>query len=114
METTPHFMTGVFALTGQGLDAPAAIAGLSYRIPADKRAQPIYFRAGNSCGEMIALHLLKDGNPMRTFPVGAKGAMHVPLAVVEDIMPDSVLTLAVAAPAGASGHVVLDIGLIEI
>ena len=114
METTPHFMTGVFAFTGQGLDAPAPVAGLSYTVPADKRAQPIYFRAGNSAGEMVAVHLLKDGKPMRTFPIGAKAAMHVPLAVVEDIMPDSVLTLTIAAPVGASGHVVLDIGLIEI
>ena len=114
METTPHFMTGVFAFTGQGLDTPAAIAGLSYTVPADKRAQPIYFRAGNSADAMIALYLLKDGKPMRTFPVGAKGAMHVPLAVVEDIMPDSVLTLSVAAPSGTTGQVVLDIGLIEI
>ena len=114
METTPHFMTGVFGFTGHGLDAPASLAGVAYTVPADKRAQPIYFRAGNSADAMIAVHLLKDGKPMRTFPIGAKGAMHIPLAVVEDIMPDSVLTLSIAAPAGTTGQVVLDIGLIEI
>ena len=32
------------------------------------------------------------------FPVGARGAVHVPLAVVEDIFPETVLELHVAAP----------------
>ena len=35
---------------------------------------------------MIYLVLTRGGRPMRYFPVGAKGAIHVPLAVVEDIV----------------------------
>ena len=40
--------------------------------------------------------------------------MHVPLAVVEDLQPDTVIEVYFAAPAGVSGTLVLDIGLIEI
>jgi hypothetical protein len=51
---------------------------------------------------------------MRVFPVGAKAAEHVPLAVVEDLMPETRLDVLLAAPEGASGTVVLDMGLVEI
>jgi hypothetical protein len=50
---------------------------------------------------------------MRYFPLGAKGAIHVPLAVVEDLHPESSLEVLLAAPAGVSGTVVIDIGLME-
>ena len=106
METTPAFMTGVFPYSGTGLATPVAVAGAAYTVPGDKRTQLIYFRGGNAGGTMIAVTLLKDGKAMRTFPIGAQGAMHVPLAVVEDIMPDSRVTLAIAAPAGAAGEAV--------
>lgn len=114
METTPRFLTGVFAFTGQGLDAAGPLGGLSYTVPADKRSQLIYFRAGNSADAMVAVMLMRGGKPMRTFPIGAKGAVHVPLAVVEDLQPDSSIEVFVAAPAGVGGQIVLDIGLIEI
>ena len=86
----------------------------TYTVPSDRRAQLIYLRAGNSSPEMIALTLLRDGTPMRVFPIGAKAAEHVPLAVVEDLMPETRLNVMVAAPEGASGVVVLDMGLVEI
>ena len=51
---------------------------------------------------------------MRYFPIAAKGTEHVPLAVVEDLEPDTKIELFVAAPAGASGTLVIDVGLLEI
>ena len=114
METTPRFLTGVFPFTGQGLDKPEPLGGLAYTVPADKRAQFIYMRGGNSADALAAVFLMLGGKPMRTFPIGAKAAIHVPLAVVEDVTPDSRVEVFVAAPAGTSGHIVLDIGLIEI
>jgi hypothetical protein len=57
---------------------------------------------------------MRDGKLMRNFPIGAKASMHVSLAVVEDLMPDTRLELLVAAPVGVTGTVVLDIGLIEV
>lgn len=115
METTPRFLNGVYGFEGRGLGAPALLAvGLSYTVPGDKRAQLIYLRAGNSADALINLVLMRDGKPMRMFPIGAKDAMHVPLAVVEDIYPDTKLELYLAAPPGVAGEVVVDLGLMEI
>ena len=40
--------------------------------------------------------------------------MHIPLAVVEDIFPESKLGVLLAAPKGAAGTVVIDVGLLEV
>ncbi len=115
METTPRFLQGVYACTGHGLDKFGPVGGgLVYTVPADKRAQLIYLRAGNSSAELISLVLLRDGKPMRLFPVGAKADTHVPLAVVEDLEPDTKIELQLAAGAGVTGMVVIDVGLLEI
>lgn len=73
----------------------------------------IYFRAANSTAEMIYVLLTRDGKPMRYFPLGAKGAVHVPLAVLEDLHPDTSMEVLLAAPTGITGSVVLDIGFTE-
>jgi hypothetical protein len=114
MDSTPRFLSGIFPFIGGGLTAPAPLAELSYKVPFDKRSQLIYLRAGNSCDELITVVLMRDGSPMRYFPVGAKASYHVPLSVVEDLMPESRIEVYLAAPQGTSGTVVLDIGLIEI
>jgi hypothetical protein len=51
---------------------------------------------------------------MRYFAVGARAGTHVPLAVVEDLCPETKLELLFGAPAGATGYVVIDVGLVEI
>ncbi len=115
METTPRFLNGVYSFTGNGLENAAPLGtGLAYTVPSDKRSQLIYFRAGNSADAMVCVSLMRDGKAMRLFPIGAKGAVHVPLAVVEDLLPDSEVQVFVSAPAGSSGQIVLDIGLIEV
>ncbi len=50
----------------------------------------------------------------RYFPIGAKGAIHVQLAIVEDIDPESEIELAIGAPEGLEGSVLVDLGLLEI
>jgi hypothetical protein len=115
MLENPKFLQGLYPFTGRGLANPLSIdPALSYRVPTDKRAQLIYFRAGNSSPEMIYLVLLRNGEPLRFFPIGAKGATHVPLAVVPDLLPDDVLDVALAAPEDLTGSVLLDIGLVEV
>ncbi|MDO9712636.1 hypothetical protein [Paracraurococcus lichenis] len=115
MESTPRFLNGVFRFEGRGLAAPALLdTSLRYTVPADRRAQLIYLRAGNSADGLVNLVLMRAGRPMRMFPVGARGAIHVPLAVVEDIFPETVLELHIAAPPGIAGEVVVDLGLMEI
>ncbi len=114
-ESIPQFRSGVFPFAGAGYEKPSLLsATLTYSVPPDKRSQLIYFRAGNSSNELIYIALIKDGAPMRYFPIGAKDSQHVSLAVVEDLAPDTKLEVFVGAPAGLSGYVVIDIGLVEI
>ena len=110
----PTFLQGVYRVQGGGFDSPAALQpAINYRVPFDKRAQLVYFRGGNSCASLVSVLLLKDGKPMRYFPIGAQQAIHVPLAVVEDLHPDTVLEVLIAAPQKTSGTLILDIGLVE-
>jgi hypothetical protein len=113
MPAKPKFIQGVFSFEGRGLDAPQPFTSLPAKVPFDRRSQLVYFRAGDSSAEMIYVVLQRDGKPMRYFPIGAKSAIHVPLAVVEDLHPDTSLELLVAAPAATNGSVVLDLGLTE-
>ena len=57
---------------------------------------------------------MREGEPMRHFPIGAQGDTHVALRVVEDLLAETVVEILLAAPEGASGHVVIDVGLVEI
>jgi len=115
IDSTPAFLRGVFDYTGAGYDSPSALPdSASYTVPGSKRSQTLYFRAGNSGAAMVNVVLLRDGKVMRYFPVGAGGAIHVPLSVVEDLEPDQRLTLMVGSAKGATGTIVFEIGLIEI
>ena len=111
----PRFMQGVFAFEGQGMENPLLLnAAARLTISPDRRGQLIYVRAGNTTGELVYLELRSMGKTMRLFPIGAKSAVHVPLAVVEDLQPETLLEVFVAAPSGLQGSIVLDIGLVEI
>ena len=111
----PIFLQGLYPFEGRGLETPILFQpGITYKVPFDKRAQLIYFRAGNSSAEMIYVLFKRDGKPMRYFPIAAKGATHVSLAVVEDLQPDTSLEVLIAAPESVKGSVLLDIGLMEI
>jgi hypothetical protein len=112
--STPRFLQGAFDFVGKGLAEPTSIDdSLRYAVPAGAVAQPVYFRGGNSTKDMVSVVLFRDGTPMRYFLI-AKGATHVAPRVVEDLLADTVLELMIAAPAGCSGTVVVDLGLVEI
>lgn len=111
----PAFIQGLFPYVGSGLANPVSFSTPAvYLVPPDKRAQTVYFRAGNPCAEMIYVVLTRRGVAMRYFPIGAKGAIHVPLAVLEDLPPGSPIELLVAAPRGLESSVLLDVGFMEI
>ena len=115
IESTPRIITGIFSFRGSGFDHPSSLGGLEpYIVPSDKRTQMIYLRAGNSTDEMVTLVLLRNGMPMRLFPIGAKSGVHIPLSVIEDLFPETRLELRIAAPENLSGTLVLDMGLMEI
>ena len=115
MKSTPRFLQGVFPITGEGLSKPGPIdAALRYTVPHGQSAQALYFRGGNSTGELVYVLLLRDGEPMRWFPIGAKGDVHVPLRVVEDLTGGTVVELHGAAREGVTGELVVDLGLVEV
>ena len=115
IDTTPRFLQGAFSFTGEGLSHLTLLdPSLTYVVPADKRAQLIYLRAGNSTSEFAYVAIVQDGKPARWFAVGAKGGTHVPLAVVEDLQPDTRIEVHFAAAEGVSGTMMLDLGIIEI
>lgn len=108
------FLQGIYQFDGAGLDKPVPIsAELTHLVPDGVINQTLYFRGGNSCDELVTVVLMRDGVPMRYFPIGAKGDVHVPLRVVEDIEGGSVIELALVAPVGVSGSVVVDLGMVE-
>ena len=110
-----RFVQGLFGFEGSGLETPVSFEPKAvYQVPSDKRAQLIYCRIGNPTPEFIYLVLQRDGKPMRLFPCGGKSGIHVPLAIIDDILPDSVLELIIAAPKGLTGKVMIDLGFVEI
>jgi assimilatory nitrate reductase catalytic subunit len=114
VKSSPRFLQGVFPITGEGLAKPGPIdPALRYTVPIGLSAQALYFRGGNSTGELVYVLLVRDGEPMRWFPIGAKGDVHVPLRVVEDLVGGTVVELHAAAPEGVTGELVLDLGLVE-
>src|SRR4030081_2171939 len=107
--SNPRFLQGAFTFDGKGYDSPALLdSSLRYVVPAGMITQPVYFRGGNSADELITIVLMRDGAPMRYFPMGAKDGVHVPLRVVEDLIADTVIEVFVAAPDGLSGTVFVD------
>jgi assimilatory nitrate reductase catalytic subunit len=115
VSTTPRFLQGIFPFTGQGLEKPVPLDdALRYVVPFGVTAQPLYFRGGNSSSALVCAVLMREGVPMRYFPIGAAGDNHVPLRVVEDLDGGTVLELYLGAPEGVTGHVVVDLGLVEV
>ncbi|WP_236826960.1 MULTISPECIES: molybdopterin oxidoreductase family protein [unclassified Blastococcus] len=115
VKSTPRFLQGVFPITGEGLAKPGPIdPALRYTVPAGCSAQALYFRGGNATGELVYVLLVRDGEPVRWFPIGARADTHVPLRVVEDVVGGSVLELHAAAPEGVTGEIVVDLGLVEV
>ena len=115
MEPTPRFLQAIRTFEGSGLDEYEPLdPPLSYEVPEGVSAQCVYFRGGNSSEHLVCVVLTRDGDPMRLFPIGARDAVHVPLRITESLMTDSLLELHVAAPLGATGTVVLDLGILEL
>jgi len=108
------FLQGVYPFEGRGLDRPFRLTdALFYEVPLDKRAQLLYFRAGNSTDAMIYVMLMQNDRPKRYFPIGARADSHVTLAITEDIEPGNRFEVFMAAPELLSGWIVIDIGLME-
>ncbi len=109
------YIQGMFAFEGRGLEVPVSFEPrVVYRVPSDKHTHVTYCRLGNPTTEFLYVVVERDGKPIRLFPCGAKNGIHVPHAVHEDILPDSVIELRVAAPEGVAAKVMIDLGLVEV
>jgi hypothetical protein len=108
------FLQGIFPFDGAGLEKPVPIhSQLSHYVPDGVINQTLYFRGGNSSPELVTVVLMRDGIPMRYFPIGAKSDVHVPLRVVEDIEGGSLIELLLLADKGVGGYLVVDLGMVE-
>jgi hypothetical protein len=114
MHETHKFFTGMFAFAARGLEEPVSLEPKAvYTVPPDKRAQFIYGRIGNPTTEFLYVALQRDGKSIRLFPCGPKSGIHVPLAIIDDCLPGSVVELKIAAPKGLAAKVMIDVGFVE-
>jgi assimilatory nitrate reductase catalytic subunit len=110
-EGRPVLLQTITPFEGQGLEAPMPL-GLAYTVPDRHTAAMLYFRAGSTVGGMVNVVVLRDGKPMRYFPVAANSTVHVSLAIVEELPAGS--QIEVVAAGEGSGMLILDIGYLEI
>ena len=113
-QATPRFLQGVYPFAGRGVfDLGPLNDALCYQVPKGRRAEVIYFRAGNLSDDLLYLALSLNGQPIRYFPVGPKADFHVPLSIVESYPAGSRIEICLAAPRGLTGTVVVDVGILE-
>ena len=110
-EGTPVLLQTLATFEGHGLAAPQPL-GLSYTVPNDRTSGMFYFRAGSTVGGMVNISVMRDGKLMRYFPVAPNSAIHVSLAIVEEL-PAGTRIDVLAAGEGA-GTLILDIGYLEV
>lgn len=111
MAYTTVLLQTITTLEGEGLDSPQPL-NLTYTVPQGCTAGVQYVRAGNTSGGMVNVTLLKNGKVMRYVPVAAGGAMHVPLAIVDDLRPGTAIE--VVAAGEDTGTLILDVGILEV
>jgi hypothetical protein len=108
------FLQGVFPFAGRGFfSAHSLNDSLAYEVPADCRAELVYFRGGNMSDDLLYLTVSANGKPIRYFPVGPKSDFHVPLAIVESHPAGTRFEIGFASPRGITGSIVVDAGFVE-
>jgi hypothetical protein len=75
------------------------------------RGRPLRPR-GEHHGGMTNVTVLRDVQAMRYVSVAAGGAIHVPLAIVDELQPGTEITIAAAAEGW--GKLILDVGFLEV
>jgi hypothetical protein len=110
-EGTPVLLQTIVAFEGRGLLNPKLL-DLRYTVPPGATAGLFYVRGGSTVSGMINVSVLRNGQPMRFFPIAADSAIHVSLAIVEDLPAGTRIEIAVAGE--GSGMLILDIGLLQV
>jgi hypothetical protein len=112
MAYTTVLLQTITNVEGEGLDSPSQL-DLSYTVSQGCTAGVQYVRAGSTLPGMLNITLLQNDKVMRYVPVAAGSAMHVPLAIVDELQPGTEISIAVAAEEG-SGTLILDVGILEV
>jgi assimilatory nitrate reductase catalytic subunit len=110
-EGNPVLLQTVTTFEGRGLDAPTAL-GLSYTVPRGRTAGMFYFRGGSTVSGMVNVSVMRGGKLMRYFPIAPNSAIHVSLAIVEELPPGTKIEIFAAGE--GSGTLILDIGYLEV
>ena len=111
MAYTTILLQTITDIEGEGIDSPQDL-NLTYSVSQGCTAGVQYVRAGNTTEGMINITVFKDGKAMRYVPVAAGGAIHVPLAIVDELQPGTEISITVAAE--GSGKLILDVGFLEV
>lgn len=111
MAYTTVLLQTITDVEGEGIDSPQDL-NLTYSVSQGCTAGVQYVRAGNTTEGMINITVLKDGKAMRYVPVAAGGAIHVPLAIVDELQPGTEVSIGAAAE--RSGKLILDVGILEV
>ena len=111
MAYTTVLLQTIIEIEGEGLNSPTPL-NLDYTVPQGCTAGVQYVRAGSTVPGMLNITLLQNGKVMRYIPVAAGGAVHVPLSIVDELQPDTEISVSVAAE--GSGTLILDIGVLEV
>lgn len=110
-EGSPILLQTIATFEGHGLLSPQPL-GLSYVVRDGHAAGLFYFRAGSTVSGMVNISIMRDGKLMRYFPIAPGSAIHVSLAIVEEL-PERTRIEVFAAGEG-SGTLILDIGYLEV
>jgi hypothetical protein len=110
-EGTPVLLQVIRIFEGRGLETPLPL-GLTYTVPAERTAGMFYFRAGSTVSGMVNVSVMRDGKLMRYFPIGPNSAIHVSLAIVEELPAGT--RIEIFAAGEGSGTLILDIGYLEV
>ena len=111
MSYTTVLLQKITECEGKGLDSPSPL-GLEYTVPQACTAGLQYVRLGTTSKGMVNVTVLRDGKTMRYFPVAAGDAMHVQLAIVDQLQPGE--HVEVNAAGEETGTLILDIGILEV
>jgi hypothetical protein len=110
----PRFLQGVFPFVGKGIYEGIPLEhDLVCVVREGYQAKVLYVRLGNHSDDLIYLTLTANELPLRHFPVGPQGALHIPLVIQETHPPGTRLSFRLAAERGVSGTVILDVGIDE-
>jgi len=108
----PTILRGIVPYKGKGLGEFLSL-GFKAWTTVRRGTRIAYLNVGHSGSEMIVVEAKGDFTGLHFHPIGPKGAMHVAYAPESTPATYAHFELKLAAPLGAEGVLVFDVGLVE-